>query len=280
MPKAKHAFPVKKVFIILVLVLIVLSVIFLLITKPLVKINPQTPPQLSTQDYSPILVQAAVWYPSAPWSTPAVTTQTTPIGEMKGQFIKATITTPQANVSHFEDPNYLAAQGYTMDNNLSADGPGSSTWGYSKTTNGETDILLFSYSVQPTSSNPNEPLQFNCPCQATITVFSNDTPTPSTTLANPASVNCAQKGGTLIMKTNGTGGEYGLCDFGDNMSCEEWALYRGECPVGGVKTTGYDTIAQKYCAWTGGKTFAVPNSVCSLPDGTKCSTKKHYNGGC
>jgi predicted metal-dependent phosphoesterase TrpH len=34
------------------------------------------------------------------------------------------------------------------------------------------------------------------------------------------------------------GGEYGICVFEDNRQCEEWALFRGECPAGGRKATG------------------------------------------
>ncbi|HSD98143.1 MAG TPA: DUF333 domain-containing protein [Patescibacteria group bacterium] len=105
-------------------------------------------------------------------------------------------------------------------------------------------------------------------------------PTPTTTLANPASVNCSQVGGTLSIKKLPNGNEYGLCDFGDNMQCEEWALFRGDCPVGGVKTTGFDNIEQKYCAWLGGKTFAIKNATCTLPNGKICDDSKLYNGTC
>lgn len=48
-------------------------------------------------------------------------------------------------------------------------------------------------------------------------------------LANPASVNCIEKGGTLEIKENEDGGQYGLCIFADGHSCEEWALFREEC---------------------------------------------------
>lgn len=105
-------------------------------------------------------------------------------------------------------------------------------------------------------------------------------PTPNQKLANPASVNCIKKGGTLTLKTRGDGGEYGLCNFADNMSCEEWALLRGDCPQGGVKTTGYDNIEQMYCAWMGGKTLAIPNAMCTLPNNIVCSVKALYNGTC
>ncbi|MEI6304519.1 MAG: DUF333 domain-containing protein [Candidatus Taylorbacteria bacterium] len=102
----------------------------------------------------------------------------------------------------------------------------------------------------------------------------------STGLANPASVNCTKQGGTLTIQKNGNGDEYGLCSFDDNRACEEWALLRGECPVGGRKTTGYDTIDQNYCAWLGGETYAVADSICTLKNGTKCKTIDLYNGKC
>lgn len=101
-----------------------------------------------------------------------------------------------------------------------------------------------------------------------------------TGLANPASVNCADKGGTLIIQKRADGGEYGLCMFEDAYACEEWALFRGDCPVGGVRTTGYDTVAQKYCAWSGGQTFAEPNASCTFSDGSTCTDEALFNGAC
>ena len=101
-----------------------------------------------------------------------------------------------------------------------------------------------------------------------------------TTLANPASENCIEKGGTLVIQTRGDGGQYGLCQFEDNQACEEWALYRGDCPVGGVKTTGFDTIEQNYCAWVGGETLAEPDASCTLPNQHFCLDTDLYNGKC
>lgn len=82
-----------------------------------------------------------------------------------------------------------------------------------------------------------------------------ETPIITTTvgLANPASTNCVDKGGRLEIKTKADGSQYGICYFEDNRQCEEWALLRGECPVGGVKITGYDNEDQSYCAITGGQ---------------------------
>ena len=64
-------------------------------------------------------------------------------------------------------------------------------------------------------------------------------PAPPAALANPASQNCVAKGGKLQIEERGDGGQIGVCYFEDNLQCEEWALMRGECPVGGVKVTGY-----------------------------------------
>jgi len=101
-----------------------------------------------------------------------------------------------------------------------------------------------------------------------------------TSLANPASVNCEKQGGGLQMATRSDGGQYGLCYFEDNRACEEWAMMRGDCPVGGVKTTGYDTEAQKYCAWSGGQTIAAPNAICTFKDGSTCAADAFYAGIC
>lgn len=48
-------------------------------------------------------------------------------------------------------------------------------------------------------------------------------------LANPASVYCVGQGGSLEIRTNARGGQYGICIFNDGSECEEWAFFRGEC---------------------------------------------------
>jgi putative hemolysin len=47
-------------------------------------------------------------------------------------------------------------------------------------------------------------------------------------LANPASVHCEKKGGTLEIR-KGKKGEYGVCKFPNGRECEEWAFFRGKC---------------------------------------------------
>lgn len=217
------------------------------------------------------------WLPTATWSNP--------VSNQNSETLKGTLKTSPSQIQSLRSSSqHLTTEGYKEDNSIAADGPGSSVWGYTKTQDGKTTTITFSFSVAPSSSNPNEPLQFNCPCDGTVSVEIKTSGTSSssnnqTGLANPASVNCTKVGGTN-MNMNGPNGQYGLCDFGDNMQCEEWALYRGDCPVGGVKTTGYDTVEQKYCAWVGGQTFAVPNATCTFPNGKVCDDVALYNGTC
>lgn len=100
-------------------------------------------------------------------------------------------------------------------------------------------------------------------------------------LANPASENCIKNGGTLEIRKNKMG-EYGVCLFEDNRQCEEWALFRDQCPVGGLKITGYDNDAEIYCAITGGKVEGVgtPTPMCKRIDGTYCVAQTNLDGDC
>lgn len=100
-------------------------------------------------------------------------------------------------------------------------------------------------------------------------------------MANPASANCIAKGGTLEMRTN-KNGQYGVCLFEDNRQCEEWALFNGKCPEGGVKVTGYDNDAEIYCAITGGQVEGVGTAtpMCKRFDGTLCNAQANLDGEC
>jgi len=100
-------------------------------------------------------------------------------------------------------------------------------------------------------------------------------------MANPASQNCLDKGGRLEIRSNKKG-EYGVCLFEDNRQCEEWSLFRGECPVGGMKITGYENEAQSYCAITGGTVEGVGTEsvLCKRIDGTLCEVQSNFDGAC
>jgi inhibitor of cysteine peptidase len=76
-------------------------------------------------------------------------------------------------------------------------------------------------------------LAFGCAQKA-----QNQTVSDNTTIANPASVFCAQNGGTLNIVTAADGSQSGLCVFPNGSQCEEWAYYRGECSSANQTVTG------------------------------------------
>jgi len=107
------------------------------------------------------------------------------------------------------------------------------------------------------------------------------------TLANPASQNCAAKGGKVVIEKNPKGGQFGVCLFDDDMQCEEWAMLRGQCRTGGIKVTGFVTSAARYCAITGGAYTVVSGSntpdekgSCSFPGGKRCDAAAYFDGSC
>ncbi len=280
MAKKKNRLPRKYYLTILALIIIASILLVIFQTTP----NSTPPPQNTPQSSSNVIFEKLPeWKSDAIWTTPKDYTETNYLGEIHGKVSTVTITTDSPGLTHFEDVNYLNSLGYEIDINLYADGPGSSMWGYKKGDENNFELVIFSYTTTPTDKSPDKPVEFNCPCEMKIQVFvgsSKNTDSQKASLSNPASENCIAQGGTLTIETRGDGGQFGLCNFEDNMSCEEWALYRGECPAGGVKTTGFDNIEQMYCAWLGGKTSAVENSTCTLPNGNTCATSDLYNGKC
>ena len=106
-------------------------------------------------------------------------------------------------------------------------------------------------------------------------------------IANPASENCVEQGGTLAIQERSDGGQYGVCIFEDNGQCEEWAMFRGDCPVGGVKITGYVTPAAQYCAINGGEYQVTDSSntdqeqgTCTFKNGQTCDVWEYFAGEC
>ena len=106
-------------------------------------------------------------------------------------------------------------------------------------------------------------------------------------IANPASENCVKQGGALLTQERGGGGQYGVCLLEDNRQCEEWALLRGDCPVGGLRITGYVTLAAQYCAITGGEYQITGNGntdqeqgTCTFKNGQICDVWDYFAGQC
>lgn len=101
-----------------------------------------------------------------------------------------------------------------------------------------------------------------------------------TGLANPASVHCGKVGGTLKLQRTLDGGSMGICYFEGDHQCEEWALFRKECPVGGVEISKGMSPAQRSCLIRGGEFVLVTpassshraDGLCNLPDGEICGS--------
>ncbi|MFH0869084.1 MAG: DUF333 domain-containing protein [archaeon] len=52
---------------------------------------------------------------------------------------------------------------------------------------------------------------------------------PNQQLANPASVNCIEKGYNHTIRTAADGSQTGYCTFPSGKECAEWAFFRGTC---------------------------------------------------
>lgn len=102
-------------------------------------------------------------------------------------------------------------------------------------------------------------------------------------MPNPASVDCIEAGGRLVLRVRPDGGQYGVCVLGEDRLCEEWARFRGQCPPGGVDVSGLDSPAAEYCAITGGR-FRVgaagTKGRCVTPGGAVCDAGAYYRGQC
>jgi uncharacterized protein len=48
-------------------------------------------------------------------------------------------------------------------------------------------------------------------------------------IANPASAFCEDKGGSIDIREDEQGNEYGVCLFSNGKECDEWDYFRGEC---------------------------------------------------
>lgn len=55
---------------------------------------------------------------------------------------------------------------------------------------------------------------------------------PAAGMANPASVYCAEQGGTEETREDAEGNQAGVCVFPDGSECDSWAYFRKECAPG------------------------------------------------
>ncbi len=223
-----------------------------------------------------------------------------PVSGATGTGCQATVT---GTGEQFESPDgvvktlgsMLEDEGWTADPMLAAGGPNAIDQGYRKGdqicwagAGWQPDASADCPTDQPVSACQVTPAQENYTVTLNCGVEAPQGEAAATMgMANPASVNCVEQGGTLSIVERGDGGQYGICTFSDNLQCEEWALLRGDCPVGGLKVTGYITPAAQYCAITGGTYAITGNSdqddeqgTCTFKNGGQCDAWDYYNGKC
>lgn len=147
--------------VIIVLVIIVLGAAGLLVYKNM-SLAPATSsiPSLPTPTVSPIFSYLPTWVPAAAWSAPQKSTQDTSYGKLTGMEATGKITDKGTfSGRNFEDVKIMNSLGYAAeDMSFAADGPGASNWGYTKTENGKSQSVIFSYSTNrllgPESKSP------------------------------------------------------------------------------------------------------------------------------
>lgn len=137
-------------------------------------------------------------------------------------------------------------------------------------------VFLSACSQKTTEKNTSTELSASTSTENVI--IATTTATTTVGLPNPASANCTQQGGEIKIVTRDDGGQYGICFFEDNRQCEEWAMLRGDCPVGGLKITGYDNGQQIYCAVTGGE-VDINKNTCTIKEQV-CGLDDYFNGSC
>jgi putative hemolysin len=106
-------------------------------------------------------------------------------------------------------------------------------------------VLVIAVVMMTAGCTSNQPVTTPATTVATpvpTTIVAVPTTGGSTGLANPASVYCGQVGGKTEIKKDAAGNEYGMCTFPNGSTCDEWALYRGECKPAASGSSG-DSLA-------------------------------------
>ena len=88
---------------------------------------------------------------------------------------------------------------------------------------------------------------------------------------NPASEYCLEHNGTLEIRADENGNQYGVCIFGDRSECEEWTYYKEECKPGmNYPTT---TLPEYHGSSSYGRCSSVDDCVISGCNGEICQSK-------
>lgn len=124
-----------------------------------------------SQDEAAVFTESEKWVPEVVWGKPKSASSQTYYGTVKGTEITGKLVNRDGYIEHPEDPEFLKTFGFTEDLNLSADGPGSSSWGYVKHLGEQEQVVVFSYTNEDMQASSAGPLEANCPCTLSLSVF-------------------------------------------------------------------------------------------------------------
>jgi putative hemolysin len=107
-------------------------------------------------------------------------------------------------------------------------------------------------------------------------------------MPNPAAVYCEDNGGTIEIRKDEAGNEYGFCLFPDGSECDTWAYFRSECSPGDslADNANLANPASVYCVDQGGTLEIRKDETgneagfCLFPDGSECDEWAFYRGEC
>jgi putative hemolysin len=106
-------------------------------------------------------------------------------------------------------------------------------------------------------------------------------------LANPASTNCIDNGGSEENRYGMDGGEWTVCTFSDGSACEEWSYLHGQCNNG--QYMAFETDCQENNgAYQGHRIFGGFQGydtsrfyhTCQYQHGSVCFEEDYYQGKC
>lgn len=102
----------------------------------------------------------------------------------------------------------------------------------------------------------------------------------SGSLANPASVYCAQNGGVSEIVTAPDGSQGGICVFPDGSQCDEWAYFRGQCAPGQSSSNCSSSSPCQINASSENVTItvSVPGTTASFTDVLVAGSQDTFNG--
>jgi len=119
----------------------------------------------------PLFGSGISWSPKVSITLPPLSDYNPATSTIVGYEVVSLPTAATSNIAGIAEPlrNYydqlLVSQGWHINTNFEADGPGGSLWGFTK----GKDILIFSFTSTFYNKQPNQPEQ--CPCSVVFTII-------------------------------------------------------------------------------------------------------------